>query len=337
MKPSSPAIRGQNITPEQGASMLDKFTFSQFIFEMSAVDELRLPEYKGSTLRGAFGHAFKKVVCTLRNKDCNDCILKERCVYSYVFETPPPSDTSIMKKYPAAPHPFVILPPTEDKRLYRKDETLNFSLTLIGKATEYLPYFIYTFDELGKMGIGKGRGRYCLTRVSTGSHSGGNGQKEIYLGEKKVLKGGYKAIAWKDIIHKNGFSGKNELKLVFLTPTRIKFQEDLVVDLEFHMLIRNLLRRISTLSYFHCGSELDIDFKQLIKDAEKIETKNRSLSWQDWERYSNRQETRMKMGGFVGGISFQGDLEQFLPFIALGEYIQVGKGTSFGLGKYEIY
>jgi CRISPR/Cas system endoribonuclease Cas6 (RAMP superfamily) len=44
----------------------------------------------------------------------------------------------------------------------------------------------------------------------------------------------------------------------------------------------------------------------------------------------------MKMGGFVGEITFQGELEQFLPFIALGEYIHVGKGTSFGLGKYEI-
>jgi len=44
----------------------------------------------------------------------------------------------------------------------------------------------------------------------------------------------------------------------------------------------------------------------------------------------------MKMGGFVGDISFKGDLEKFLPFIILGEYIHVGKGTSFGLGKYDI-
>ena len=42
------------------------------------------------------------------------------------------------------------------------------------------------------------------------------------------------------------------------------------------------------------------------------------------------------MGGFVGDISFKGDLEKFLPFIALGEYIHLGKGTSFELGKYEI-
>ena len=44
----------------------------------------------------------------------------------------------------------------------------------------------------------------------------------------------------------------------------------------------------------------------------------------------------MKMGGFVGEATFKGDFEKCLPFIMLGEYIHVGKGTSFGLGKYEI-
>jgi len=41
-------------------------------------------------------------------------------------------------------------------------------------------------------------------------------------------------------------------------------------------------------------------------------------------------------GRFVGSITFEGDFEEFLPFLMLGEYIHVGKGTSFGLGKYEI-
>jgi CRISPR/Cas system endoribonuclease Cas6 (RAMP superfamily) len=44
----------------------------------------------------------------------------------------------------------------------------------------------------------------------------------------------------------------------------------------------------------------------------------------------------MMMGGFLGSISFTGDFKEFLPFIILGQYIHVGKGTSFGLGKYEI-
>ncbi len=63
------------------------------------------------------------------------------------------------------------------------------------------------------------------------------------------------------------------ITLNFLTPTRIVVKEDLVVDLEFHHLIRSLLRRISTLSYFHCEKRLDLDFKGLIDRAKKVEAK----------------------------------------------------------------
>jgi CRISPR-associated endoribonuclease Cas6 len=134
-----------------------------------------------------------------------------------------------------------------------------------------------------------------------------------------------------------GVTPNSELiTLNFVTPTRIVVNGDLVVDLEFHHLIRSLLRRISTLSYFHYGKRMDIDFKGLIQKASGIKVKERKTKWHDWERYSARQDTRMKMGGFIGKVSFEGDLAEFMPFIELGEILHAGKGTSFGLGKYEI-
>ncbi|MCE8429907.1 MAG: CRISPR system precrRNA processing endoribonuclease RAMP protein Cas6 [Candidatus Methanoperedens sp.] len=45
---------------------------------------------------------------------------------------------------------------------------------------------------------------------------------------------------------------------------------------------------------------------------------------------------KLKMGGFLGEITFEGDLNEFMPFLKLGEYLHIGKGTVFGLGKYEI-
>ena len=106
-------------------SPLQNFKFAQFQFFLKAIDSLSLPEYKGSALRGGFGYAFKKVVCALKNKECPDCLLKEKCIYSYVFETPPPADTRIMRKYPSAPHPFVLLPPLEEDRIYEPGEKLD--------------------------------------------------------------------------------------------------------------------------------------------------------------------------------------------------------------------
>ena len=318
---------------------LSHFKFAQFQFVLTAVDCIYLPAYKGSTFRGGFGHAFKKVVCVNRERICGSCLLKEKCVYSYVFETPPPSDTSKMRKYPFAPHPFVITPPLEEKRTYRQNDPLCFELTLIGKSIDFLPYFIYTFDELGKMGIGKGKGKYQLEEVRAIQVGERSKTKDgeaivIYSGKDKTLRNNFKVLTVDDIGLFN-FS-PSSLHLDFLTPTRLKYDGKLSPDLEFHILVRNLLRRTSLLSYFHCEEQLDLDFKGLIEEAKDVKVQKENLRWVDWERYSNRQETKMKMGGFTGSIIFGGDFEKYLPFLLLGEHIHVGKGTSFGLGKYEI-
>jgi len=44
----------------------------------------------------------------------------------------------------------------------------------------------------------------------------------------------------------------------------------------------------------------------------------------------------MKMGGFMGEITYEGDLKEFWPYIKMGEYVHVGKGSGFGLGRYRI-
>ena len=262
-----------------------------------------------------------------------------------------------MRKYPFAPHPFIITPPLEEKKEYHRGEKLDFELTLIGKAIDFLPYFIYTFDELGRTGIGKGKGKYCLEGVwakksekTKGNGERGKGQGErpteeettmIYSGKEKTLHNDYKIMSLDDL----GPSGPSSftsrplpltLDLRFVTPTRLKFDGKLSPGLEFHILLRNLLRRISLLSYFHCDEELDLDFKGLIETSRDVKVKRETLSWFDWERYSSRQDTTMRLGGFIGSITFEGNLEPFMPFLLLGEYVHIGKGTSFGLGKYKI-
>ncbi len=300
--------------------MADSIEYAQFGFRLTANEPLILPAYKGSTFRGGFGHAFKRVVCAVKNKECPDCLLKEKCIYSYVFETPPPSDTEIMRKYKAAPHPFVIEPPMERRRGFKPGDEINFGLTLIGRALDYLPYFIYTFDELGKSGMGKGKAKYELRHVSCEG-------KSIYDSETKTLKS----------FEASSLSLNGAISLSFLTPTRILYDSRLALDLEFHILIRNLLRRLSLLYYFHCnGDSSEWDFKGMIENAKEVEVREKNLRWYDWERYSGRQETMVKMGGFIGDITFEGDIGPFMSLIKAGEILHIGKGTGFGLGKYVI-
>lgn len=304
------------------------------MFILKVLEPLVLPPYKGSTLRGGFGYAFRRVVCAIKDKECKDCILKEKCVYSYVFETPPPLNTKIMRKYKTAPHPFVIEPPLEKRKIYKPNEEIQFVLILIGRSIDYLPYFIYTFDELGRIGIGKGKAKYELKEVTCEG-------KTIYDFKSKILKP-FKTHSLPlndDIIARSPDINRGDvaISLSFLTPTRILYNGHLTLDLEFHIFIRNLQRRLSLLSYFHCnGDPSKLDFKGIIEKAKGVKVKNHTLKWYDWERYSGRQETRIKMGGFVGDIMFEGDIKPFMPLIKAGEILHVGKGTAFGLGKYRI-
>jgi hypothetical protein len=70
--------------------------------------------------------------------------------------------------------------------------------------------------------------------------------------------------------------------------------------------------------------------------AEGVATRAADLRWVDWERYSACQDGRMKLGGFVGTATFEGELDVFMPLLRLGEVVHVGKGTAFGLGKYRL-
>lgn len=324
--------------------------FARFRFHLRAEEALRLPAYSGSMFRGGFGHAFKRAVCVMRHGDCDGCLVRYQCPYQYVFETPPPPGSEILRKYPAAPHPFVMEPPLDGRQSYASGDCLELGLTLIGRGIDYLPYFIVGFEELGRSGLGKAHSRFRLTEVLAESRNGGpDDWMPIYSGDQRSLRDDFRIRTGRSedsrLNIEDGRSAdaggeanleSSILNLQFVTPTRLKFGNHLTSDLEFHILIRNLLRRLSALSYFHCGRRLDLDFRGLVQRAEHVETISRNLRWVDWERYSARQQTTMFMGGFVGSATFRGPLADFVPFLRLGQYVHIGKGAVFGLGQYRV-
>jgi hypothetical protein len=124
------------------------------------------------------------------------------------------------------------------------------------------------------------------------------------------------------------------LSLSFLTATRLIFDRHLASVPEFHILIRNLLRRLSNLAYFHCDSDLDLDFRGLVDAAQEVKLIENRTRWHDGERYSARQGAKLKMGGVVGEAVYEGEIQPFAPLLALGEVLHVGKGPGLGLGRY---
>lgn len=306
--------------------------FSRYNFTCQLQTQAQLPYYKGSTFRGVFGRALKKVVCALKREACDTCLLKEKCVYARVFETPvaAPSGDSRMA---APPHPFVIQPPLTIKTHYPAGAAFDFSLLPFGDANNYLPYFIYAFEQMGKIGIGKkinhSRGRFFLETVR-------NRDTIIYTStdQKLTMNSSPAKLYLKPL--ENAPNKNSRLKLTLETPLRLKFDNRLQADLPFHVLVRAMLRRISSLMNAHGPGELDLDYKGLVKRAEAVQIAENNLSWFDWQRYSFRQNQKMLMGGITGEVIYSGDLSDYLPLIAFCEKVHLGKQTTFGLGKIKM-
>jgi len=311
--------------------MLKSFRLSQYRIILKAKEPIFMPQYSGSTLRGGFGHAFKKIVCTKGLIECKNCMLNSVCPYPYVFETSPTDTTTQLRSYSDVPRPFII-DPLETHGNYRPNETIEFRFTLIGRGIDYLPYFLVSFSELGEIGIGKGRGRFQLSEVIADSGSDKDGR--VYSHDTAMVNNLNTALSFSDINQESDKWSKDQIALHFQTPTRILNEGQLSDELPFHVFIQRLIGRISALSYFHCGESLEMDFKEFISKAMQVETIESNLYWHDWTRYSNRQDRQMKLGGLLGKITYKGDLEPFLPFIALGQYTHIGKNVTFGLGKY---
>jgi hypothetical protein len=318
--------------------MLSTLALGRYRFVLEATTPLRLSAFAGATLRGGFGHVFKRSVCLWPPGDCPRCLLKNSCAYPYVFETAPPPDSAKLRGLDQVPRPYVIEPDPEARGLYRPGERFAFGLVLVGRAIDYLPYFVFTFRELGRAGLGTGRGQFEVAEV----HAEGLDETRcIYRAADGVLHGDGPRISGADLAapYQGDLSSKR-LTVHFLTPTRIRSDGVVQAEVSFQDLVRALLRRLSSLCYFHCGRELALDFQGLIERASTIRTLESRLHWQDQERYSGRQRQRIDMGGVVGTVMYEAPdaeaLRVYLPLLAAGARVHVGKGAVMGLGRYRV-
>lgn len=300
---------------------------------------LVLPPYKGSTFRGGFAGTFRRLVCSTGQRECRPCPLKAECPYALVFESGPPPGAEALRNYENIPRPFVLEPPLEEKTGYAPGEPVVFSLILFGRAVSLLPYFIVTLDEFSRRGIGAGRRPFTLDRIAAVNPLTCEGAV-IYEGTERLVRPKDLGVTAKDIwrhaLGEIAGNGPQAARISLLTPTRITYDGKPARTPEFHSIIRSLLRRISSLCYFHHGFAYEADFPAIIERSVQVALVENRTRWFNWERYSSRQEKKVPLGGLVGEAVYRGPLAEFWPLLRLAELLHLGKGTVFGQGKLTV-
>lgn len=318
---------------------LEHFYLNRFRFSLEMLEQARLPVYKGTTLRGGFGFTFRKLVCYQPHVPrCNACLLRFSCPYPQLFETFVPPDAEVLRNLTRAPIPLIIEPPLERRQTYAAGDPLTFHVTLIGDAVRYLSYVAVAFQELGHKGLGKDHGRYRLTRIEAVQPFTGESALVHDSSAPAIIRASHLPVRYTDCVEEAERLTDEAVGMQFLTPTRLKNDGQYMRGevLPFDVVWRTLMRRVSSLAYFHCGSRWEADYQRLAAAAREVETRASAMRWVTFRRYSTRQEQLVPLSGLVGKAWYRGELRPFLPVLVLGELVHVGKATVFGNGRYRL-
>ena len=302
------------------------FPAARYRLEFTTEQPIHLPEYAGSALRGAFGHALRQIACVTRERHCSACALYRTCAYPAIFETPAPLHYT-RRKLGNVPLPFVVEPPPWGERAHATGSTLKFATVLIGPALAQLPLVLMAWRRALQLGLGPQQGTARLARVFV------EGNDEPVLSD---ATGRVRAHAQQLAVPLPDATPER-VTLVLDTPLRLQRAGHVlgVGELTPADLLRALLRRVAELVELQLGGTLDIDFAALSAHAATI-TGDAQLTWRDWTRHSSRQQQHMVLGGAVGRWTLHGELAPFWPLLHLGQWLHVGKNATFGLGRYHI-
>src|SRR5690606_30750428 len=228
------------------------------------------------------------------------------------------------------PRPIALRPP-----LGEASTTMTFGLAFYGSGHSQIPMVLTALPAMGTIGIGRGRRAFELVGVDqldplTLTRSpllDEHGQMVAAL-QAPPDPDSYQQVARR-------LEGRY-LTVDFLTPTRIIEQKRLCHTPRFRPWFQRLLERTRLISEVYMETPVWLPFKELLTLADAIEIVEDVTHWQEMWSGSRRSGQMMPTSGFKGRVTYTGPFQALLPWLLLGQSLQVGKNTVKGCGWYRL-
>lgn len=293
------------------------FTYTYCRFHFNVTEPLELPAFIGGLLRGKFGEALKNNQhCIGAANNCVDCMYKQYCTYFKIFENEADNNSPDPGKYLKQPRPYIFKAPMTYKSYYAAGETLAFDMVLLGKGIDFLNDIITALQK-----IGANKGNNTMQLVNIEYLQGTENARSVFGKQLKVLHFASEPT--------NNNMSKIEVK--FVAPVRLKEKGAEASNISLELLLNRIQLRAGLLDTIFCnGSSLPYN----------IDTHNIRYTTQlhrfEQKRYSHRNHRQTEAGGLLGSLFLEGDLQNILTVLKMGELLHVGKYASFGMGQFEV-
>lgn len=294
------------------------------LLEFTLTDRIDLGANPGSSLRGALYEALAAMYDTGDVAQSREDVTTNPVAWLLRLEDKQLSGGKDV------PRPIAIRPPRQ------VDETPTcFGVALYGRGCELVPMIISAVAGMQMIGMGRGRKPFeiqsihvvdLLSRQRTLLLERGCPPRLEHI-PQSPSRSAYDSLA--QALH------PSELTVRFLTPTRIIQNEGLCHAPVFRVWFQRLLERIRKLSEEY-GEAVWIPFNALLALADEVSIVRDATRWQEAWSYSRYEGMGKPTSGFMGEVSYQGEVAPLLPYLLLGQGLQVGKNAVKGCGWYEL-
>jgi hypothetical protein len=308
-------------------------TFTHLRFQARASTTIKLGEYQGAErLRDALAQVMLRAVCP-------DTQRAEKPSPEHAAVCPACWLLAAQTDPGAVRRVYSLAGPQPPLDTLAPNQPFQFTITLFGDGFRFLPYFVLAASAMGDTGVGPGRGKFEIVTIHAFNPLTGAAHAILSEGEK-IVRPQSLPIGWNEAnVIAREFPSEADIRIRFLSPTRLIDSDSLVKAPDFGVFFRRLLERADELSKQYNGGERrpSEEVSELNQLADQVRLIEQSTQWIDLWGPSGRTRRSTPMGGFVGFAVYRSKhWDKLLPWLLLGQGVQVGKLTAKGNGVFQV-
>lgn len=319
--------------------LMQGVTVQHLCFRVRADETILFENEPGAALRGALYEALAQNFCSETfSVVTNMPHHQEVCPVCWLLAAEDPD----AGRGHNIPRPLTVQPPLQQMTFLR-GQVMSFGISLIGKAQNMMPYIARAVQKMGRIGVGRGRGRFTLLAIDE-VHPLLDTERAIMDG--RTVKTPTLQITPQGIHDVAKSLPEHAITLELMTPLRLTAQTVVLKKLEPKIFMQRLIERCQNLADHY--AEYDPDTVRPVREdwlvaqegilaaAGELRVGYDDTAWVEAFSRSRRTQRVSPISGLVGRIRLEGDIRPLLTWLLWGATVHVGKNAVKGSGYYRV-